>query len=40
MQLRDMSVMICGQRFTSRTETLENYFNYQAARVGVIAWQG
>lgn len=40
MQLRDMSVMICGQRFTSRTETLENYFNYQAARVGVIAMAG
>jgi len=40
MQLRDISILICGQRFTSRTETLENYFVKFAKIVGVIAMAG
>lgn len=39
-RLRDMSILICGQRFTSRTETLEKYFVNYVRTLGVIANAG
>jgi glycosyltransferase involved in cell wall biosynthesis len=39
-KLCDISILISGQRFTSRTETLEKYFVKHARTLGVIANAG
>lgn len=40
MDLSKYSILICGQGYTSRTETVEKYFIKVAKKVGVIAIDG